>query len=1237
MAEQITHDVVNEAQSMGGTPPIDVNATTTNDSSAGAAPETNSANQDQPATSSTTATNPSAPPPDTKPPPDPSDATKDPPATDGTQKQPAAAAPSEASKEPTVNGTASPLPSLDDLAGTQSAADTSGGSDTDTSRAGKDGTRSMTKKPTSFKSVSVTKHFLAKTAVSAPSKAGDKATPPPPPKQFTDEELKQQFGIHMATRLQADEDTKESKWADIDEDEDENWAPETVEWMDGTKSTVKPAEPSPPPEEPKPEIKKEEKPPEESKPPTPSLSRPSSTGPSVTGGTKTILKPGALIGTGGNKQGLLSKGQGDNGKATLVAKSPAPTPAKSPWAPLPPVEKVSPVVVHPQLDHPPTSRFSQKDPHGFDALPAVPSPAKEIAADDFNRSWRDDRGPRELFNSQSGSVPEEPWARRRTSSNVSGGSGRRMSFTRDMPPMVRDRRSSQSVTDMPPPMPTRGGFQRGGVGERGLSPAASNQGSLTQHSSPVAGHVQPVSPSVTASSPDAVNGAANPAVTYQEQVKIQEQMMRDKIERARAEKQKRREEEEKEEAARKERLRLKLEALGPPPSKSEKTTPPPANSEPPPTQHKPTIQSPPKPPVPTAEGEVAQYGMMKVHQPHTVKRADVPTEHLKPSEQTRRELKSPERKAVSPAKSPAVPATADGVSASEDAAKLEQKVPAWKPSVAPGTPWGSVRRNNMGSNVWGPPNQERGIGNGTFGHTQQAPGAPGPIAPPAATTKLPTSPPRFTQAPTTEQPSSFASQPDARAQNSIAHPPPAMASAAVAPPGPIAPPKGPPRPAFDVSAWSASSIAESDAKLARMREDSYHTNRGKPLPAFNETFKQTAIEGSLDRRRVLETKSTVHLHPNNVSKPDDQSPHSQLTEQSSRSTPIPFSEPYKPAVSDDSSALRPIGAEKVQSSPGSTSGNRSSRFFPRSSDAFDAMYATVSQFTINGDSPPPPETSSHPVFSGDAHHPIVKLPQKIKVKLPPAVSHSSTPVTMPARPGFGRLGSQPIVAQPTWQERINGLFGRASAPSASPPKPATSLAVASASKAPLDHTGPSAGATVSLPSKQYSKVFASSYDASPMSKSSFEEVMSVPEAFSAPTVRIPKECHMNAGLAPVAIPTSRPGSRFYKTTDVFSVDPNFLPVSECEQNAQGFVITIHMPASDTVKTRIMPRRRGQGRKPSTYNNNKKRNMTPRENSNSGPRSRKTSGSVPQGHPWGNNNKTNSPSSPWSRRASGAVH
>jgi hypothetical protein len=62
--------------------------------------------------------------------------------------------------------------------------------------------------------------------------------------QFTDEELKQKYGMHLATRLETDEKGQEFKWADIDDDEDD-WVPETVEWMDGTKTSLRPQEAAP--------------------------------------------------------------------------------------------------------------------------------------------------------------------------------------------------------------------------------------------------------------------------------------------------------------------------------------------------------------------------------------------------------------------------------------------------------------------------------------------------------------------------------------------------------------------------------------------------------------------------------------------------------------------------------------------------------------------------------------------------------------------------------------------------------------------------------------------------------------------------------------------------------------------------------------------------------------------------------------------------------------------------------
>lgn len=58
----------------------------------------------------------------------------------------------------------------------------------------------------------------------------------PPKKDVTDEELKKEFGIHLAQRLGSDE-SKEAKWADIDDDDDD-WVPEAIEWNDGMKVTL---------------------------------------------------------------------------------------------------------------------------------------------------------------------------------------------------------------------------------------------------------------------------------------------------------------------------------------------------------------------------------------------------------------------------------------------------------------------------------------------------------------------------------------------------------------------------------------------------------------------------------------------------------------------------------------------------------------------------------------------------------------------------------------------------------------------------------------------------------------------------------------------------------------------------------------------------------------------------------------------------------------------------------------
>jgi hypothetical protein len=174
----------------------------------------------------------------------------------------------------------------------------------------------------------------------------NRITPAPSTKNLTDEELKQQYGIHLTSRLGADGDGKESKWADIDDDEDD-WAPDTIEWNDGTKSTLNPADMNPTPapaaaiQAPEPSNERPKLNLQPSKILTSQFS--SSVGPNAT-----VLKVGGNAG----KQQLtktptqLQKGPVEKPPSSASSTAPAAPPAKSPWAPLPPMEKATSSISH---------------------------------------------------------------------------------------------------------------------------------------------------------------------------------------------------------------------------------------------------------------------------------------------------------------------------------------------------------------------------------------------------------------------------------------------------------------------------------------------------------------------------------------------------------------------------------------------------------------------------------------------------------------------------------------------------------------------------------------------------------------------------------------------------------------------------------------------------------------------------------------------------------------------------
>lgn len=332
------------------------------------------------------------------------------------------------------------------------------------------------------------------------------------------------------------------------------------------------------------------------------------------GPNATVLK----LGSGGPPRagGLVLKTPSD--KPTLVAKASAPAPVRSPWAPLPPVDKVPPVSMNPP-NQPPSTRLQQNDPYISDASPVPSSAAMEIAADSFTRTRRDAQNGNhgQLYNSQSGQYeqvnaprrgsmrkeqnfrppsllqrpshneqngPAEPSAafqtnragnqqdaavwNRRTSSTVSGDSGphgRRASMKNSEIPripleLLQQRRESQPLQSPSTPSHIQG---RPSQHENSLSQVQTSQ-HASQPSASVSiqqygdGSSVTASPQQSKALPTNISSVPHPA----NDVAAQKQLMREKLELARKRK---KEEEAKEGAERKERIRLKMEELGMPP------------------------------------------------------------------------------------------------------------------------------------------------------------------------------------------------------------------------------------------------------------------------------------------------------------------------------------------------------------------------------------------------------------------------------------------------------------------------------------------------------------------------------------------------------------------------------------------------------------------------------------------------------------------------------------------------
>ncbi|KAI1968043.1 hypothetical protein LOZ16_005378 [Ophidiomyces ophidiicola] len=1104
-----------------------------------------------------------------------------------------------------------------------------------------------------------------------PSQVWNKNRPaqPPPTKHLTDEELKQQYGIHMTSRIQADGDGKESKWADIDDDEDD-WAPETIEWNDGTKISLTQTEPQ-----------------SQTKNQTSGISSGHLVSTSEKAlGSSDAKAPISKIGSLGPKAAILKLGGGADKHSKLAGdlngekegQSSRSHAAKSPWAPLPPVDKIPPVSVNPPVPPSRSSRFFQGERNTLENTVPAALPAKEIAVDDFNRSWRDTQAsaPRELFNSQSGryepvsetrrgqhrhdqqfrpssllqrpnhieqlgpaepspafqtnrsSFSQEPgpWSRRRASSNVSGGSGvmgRRLSMSKadsnhTNPNLPPPRRGSQHERSTSPRRP----YQKGTFPARGPSPS----GQPSQHisSQPVPG---PFTPNTNDGvPPPPIDAPAVHGPPTEDTIAMQQRIMREKREMAR---QRRLDEEAKEEAAKQERIRLKLEAMGPPPTEKSNSKEPTSTTDS--IKQSIVALSPPKPPVPEPSGEPKQYGMMKLHPPEPVKKlvknekdskaASGPQVHLSPS---LKEQKLDSSRPNAPPSMNGVRLAADKTSSqmSEHQQGASEKSLSWKgsiPTTASYSSWSGTKIGGhaSGANLWGPLNNDRALGNGTF--DRNLTGFPPRDIPPHPSLKLSDQPPIGPLAPTAER----SGVPETAHQHTHSHakglidsgtsmsplPSPEQRGSCLATaetvrpisrPGPIAPPSSysqgqkwqqnqfPPR-SEQTSAWNNFHITA--RKSESEENERYHRDLQSRLDeearsgikptldiAFKETWRQVKVGDEPGQRHIVSVIKTgdknqpPSLHNGETSAPDG----------------LTFSESNAKFV-------------------GTTA--RGSRFFPHGSDHKRPPPSDRENSEGRCPSPPPPEEiSSHPVFTISSPRPLVHLPTpKPRVRLPPrSSSPSAAPqTTFAAMVSTGPpppRGSQPIASTATWQDRFNGLFGKKTAPTPplSQPKK-NAFTVTSASKEPLDVLSNATPAAVSLPQVDEMDAVRSSGNVVSKEVEDEEAIFEDREAGSLPVVKVPYVAPRAAWQPALPPSQQRFRSRLQRPVQTQTIEPYAFRPSDKDNNS--IPVVINLPGCNVSKTLTLcskstvPGSQGQQRQRS-QNFKHRKGAKPRESSGS---------------------------------------
>ncbi|KAL2761112.1 hypothetical protein ACRALDRAFT_1078440 [Sodiomyces alcalophilus JCM 7366] len=975
----------------------------------------------------------------------------------------------------------------------------------------------------------------------------NRPVPAPDPRKLTDEEL-QKYGIHMANRLGPESTQGQNNWADIDDDDDD-WAPDSITWTDGTKVTLPQpsAAPTPTPPDRQPSPAKD-------KPLSSDKSRspvPSADGPTTSQTTKSGYLPSG--------KGLILKGASVD-KPTLVAKpSATTTQSKSPWAKLPPIDRTPPVVAEP-----PPFQAQPRPPARGHAVPGGPEPhggPREIAPDDFSRSaWRDGPGAgnKELFNSQSGRYEPAPdrrpsWrsdqhpkqpallqrpqvdqpepspafqsrttaqdghhGRRRGSSSVSTGN----SLAHPQRPFFKGHEQNMPPHDLLPPGARRGSLTasiESPASPRGISPSGLHGGPrMHQPGQPWRPHPSPATSHATLHNvvPPAVS---QPERTTEDEFELQKKIMREKRELAM---QRRREQEAREEAERRERIKAKLEKLGPPPerksakeSTSQEEKPPQIRQRPSPTdassasQPKESAVSPPgRSSAQAHEAPATDKSLPETAHEKPPGRPGAAAGHSAPPSQI---LGRPDAKAADDNGTHTLPTHLRGRQDGRANSSWTSPQSSQPDRIVP---W-VVPSQQSSTSVWAP-NNTRGLGNGTFNENLG---------------RAPTIAPQIDSSHSRKGPAPIGPPSTQRAQEPAAQQ----------------------QPAATRSRWAAA-IADSDRTVRNdlvMRQ----AEQERQLAERGLTFADT-IPDVTDTWRPA-TKHSV-LQP---------------------------SRPDMPQADRPSTSAGGLGGSVLHASP-SASQPRPSRFFPAKDVRNEPNFGLGSR-QPRSPSPPPPEAAGHPAFDGDALHPHVSLPRPQPiVRLPPAPAATSIsvpktgssfswanpapfkdgPTTTATASSHRRHGSSAerdntlatvsetersqFTTAGAWDERFRNLFSDRKAPTG-PRKaqaPARASVVDPSSRSALDETSHRSPAMVCLPQEvdpirghaSARKEFRDDptcFTSKPVSEECFEEQ----EMGSLPLVRVPRDVS-EAAWNP-APPPHRHGLRRFGMADISSAAQLWIP------------------------------------------------------------------------------------------------